>query len=326
MWGSWKHPASQGAAACGTTRLEPRRPRRRAQRHRPGPPRRAVSGRAGPPEDWSTLPGPARVEPEVCAAVQEQWREHKRPARHPARRGAVSLLQGWLHGQPGGDACDGKRLSPRARTGQPRAYASDRGLGTEAYRFGGERRCQHTPVRTDLVALAGWQAVCPLLPHPERRAAAYRRRLQPETRATRPPLAPLEDQRSQGRQGVARLSDSAAASLRDQAEGAPRIPRLRQRLARREEQRQAWAAAVAWHGEVQLIIGRLEDVATTRHAGLETADWASKRDRIRALVQRVEVTRNEVNGVFRLDPYPRDNDPEKKSWQLCRGRDVTRPS
>ena len=40
-----------------------------------------------------------------------------------------------------------------------------------------------------------------------------------------------------------------------------------------------------------------------------------------ALVKRVEVARNEVNVVFRIDPYPSDNDPEKKSLQLCRGRE-----
>src|SRR5215475_4835608 len=42
------------------------------------------------------------------------------------------------------------------------------------------------------------------------------------------------------------------------------------------------------------------------------ADWASQRDLIRALVKRVEVARNEVNVVFRIDPYPGDGDPEKK--------------
>src|SRR5262249_30755448 len=74
-------------------------------------------------------------------------------------------------------------------------------------------------------------------------------------------------------------------------------------------------------GELQLIIGRLEDFAAKLHDGLEMADWASKRDLIRALVKRVEVARHEVNVVFRIDPYPSDNDPEKKSLQLCRGRD-----
>ena len=59
------------------------------------------------------------------------------------------------------------------------------------------------------------------------------------------------------------------------------------------------------------------------HDGLEAADWASKRDLIRALVKRVAVARDDVNIVFRIDPYPGDADPEKKSLQLCRGSDYS---
>ena len=118
------------------------------------------------------------------------------------------------------------------------------------------------------------------------------------------------------------LSESYAESLIDKSEFEPRITRLRQRLTRLEEQRQALADEAALQGELQLIIGRLEDFATKLHDGLEAADWAGKRDLIRALVKRVEVARNEVNVVFRIDPYPSDNDPEKKSLQLCRGREL----
>jgi site-specific DNA recombinase len=143
--------------------------------------------------------------------------------------------------------------------------------------------------------------------------------LQPETRAQRTPLATVEAQISKLRQGVARLIDSYADGLMDKSEFEPRITRLRQRLARLEAQRQALADEAALHGAWQLIIGRLEDCAAKLHDGLEAADWASKRDLIRALVKRVEVARNAVNVVFRIDPYPSDNDPEKKSLQLCRG-------
>ena len=72
-----------------------------------------------------------------------------------------------------------------------------------------------------------------------------------------------------------------------------------------------------------LIIGRLEDCAPTGPAGLEDADWARKRDLIRTLVKRVEVAQEQGNIVFRVDPYLGDPDPEKKSWQLCRGSDDT---
>jgi site-specific DNA recombinase len=176
-------------------------------------------------------------------------------------------------------------------------------------------------VRTDLLDLAVWQEVYALLTHPERLAEEYRRRLRPETRAKRTPLATVEGQSSKLRQGIARLIDSYAEGLIDKQEFEPRITRLRQRLARVEEQRQALADEAALAGELQVIIGRLEDFAAKLHDGLAATDWASQRDLIRALVKRVEVARNEVNVVFRIDPYPSDNDPEKKSLQLCRGRE-----
>jgi site-specific DNA recombinase len=69
----------------------------------------------------------------------------------------------------------------------------------------------------------------------------------------------------------------------------------------------------------------LEDFATKVHESLEEADWASKRDLIRTLVKRVEVAQDQVNIVFRIDPYLRDPDPEKKSLQLCRGSGQPRP-
>src|SRR3989475_8496987 len=135
-------------------------------------------------------------------------------------------------------------------------------------------------------------------------------------------VAGVEEQLGKLRQGVARLIDSYADGLLDKHEFAPRILRLRQRLARLEEQRQALADEAALQGELQLIIGRLEDFAAKVYNGLEDTDWANQRDLIRSLVRRVEVAHDQVNMVFRIDPYPGDPDPEKKSWQLCRGSDV----
>jgi site-specific DNA recombinase len=264
VWGILKHPAYQGTAAFGKTRQEPLRPRLRAQRHRPVQPRRAVSTSDVPPEDWMTIPVSALVAPEVFAAVQEQLQENKRHARQ-SRRGALYLLQGVLQCQHCGSACYGKRLSPSARKGKPRAYAYYRCRGTDAYRFGGERLCQNTQVRTDLLDLAVWQEVCTLLTHPERLAEEYRRRLQPETRAKRTPLTTVGGQIGKLRQGVARLIDSYAEGLIDKGEFEPRVTRLRQRLARLEEQRQALADKAAIQGELQLIVGRLEDFVAKLH-------------------------------------------------------------
>jgi site-specific DNA recombinase len=322
VWGMLKNPAYRGSAAFGKTQQEPLRPRLRAQRGRPLQPRRAVSSRDVPQEEWITIPVPALVAPEVFAAVQEQLRDNQRHARQ-ARRGALYLLQGLVQCQHCGYAYYGKRLSSSARKGHPRAYAYYRCLGTDAYRFGGERLCQNTQVRTDLLELAVWQEVCALLAHPRRLAEEYQRRLHPDRHTTRTPLTTLEAQLGKLRQGLARLIDSYADALIEKQEFAPRITRLRQRIAHVEAQRQQLAEEDALHTDLRLIIGRLEDFAAQVQEGLTEADWSRKREMIRALVKRVEVAYDQVKVVFRIDPRPGDPSPEKKSLQDCRGSQFT---
>jgi site-specific DNA recombinase len=132
----------------------------------------------------------------------------------------------------------------------------------------------------------------------------------------------VEAQLGKLRQGLARLIESYAEGLLDKHEFESRILRLRQRIAHLDEQRRQLVDEAALHTELQLIIGRLEDCAAKVHAGLAEVDWTSKRDLLRALVKRGEVARDAVNIVFRIDPYTGESDPEKKSLQLCRGRDL----
>jgi site-specific DNA recombinase len=113
--------------------------------------------------------------------------------------------------------------------------------------------------------------------------------------------------------------DSYAEGLIDKQEFEPRITRLRQRLTALEEQAQPLQDEAALHTELRLIIGRLEDFAAQVHDGLTAADWTSKRELIRALVKRVEVTQDQVNVVFRVDQHPAEPGPGKKSLQLRRG-------
>jgi site-specific DNA recombinase len=222
-----------------------------------------------------------------------------------------------------GYADSGKRLSPSARTGRPRAYADDRCLGPDASRVGGDRVCQNTQVRTDRLELAVWQDVCALLAHPRRLAEEYPRRAHPNGPTTRTLLTTLEAQLGKLRQGLARLIDSDAEALIEKHEFEPRITRLRQRIAHVEAQRQQLAEEDALHTDLRLLIGRLEDFAAQAQEGLVEADWRRKREMIRALVTRVEVAYDQVNVVFRIEPRPGDPSPEKKSLQDCRGSNGT---
>jgi len=317
VWGILHNPAYKGAAAFGKTRYEPLRPRLRAQRNRPLQPRRAVSVRDVPADEWLTIAVPALVEADLFAAVQTQLQENQRHARQ-SRRGARYLLQGLVQCHHCGYALYGKPVSRKAAKGHPRTYAYYRCLGTDAYRFGGERVCDNPQVRTDLLDLAVWQEVCALLAQPERLAEEYRRRVQAPSRTKRQEQPALDAQMGKLRQGLARLIDSYAEGLIDRSEFEPRITRLRQRLTALEDQAQQLQDEAALQSELQLIIGHLEDFAAQVHDGLETADWTSKRELIRALVKRIEVTHTEVNVVFRVDQRPSEPPPTKKSLQLRR--------
>jgi site-specific DNA recombinase len=317
VWGILHNPAYRGAAAFGKTRYEPLRPRLRAQRNRPLQPRRAVSVRDVPADEWLTIAVPALVEADLFAAVQAQLQENQRHARQ-SRRGARYLLQGLVQCHHCGYALYGKPISRKAAKGHARTYAYYRCLGTDAYRFGGARVCDNPQVRTDLLDLAVWQEVCALLAHPERLAEEYRRRLQSPGRAKRQEQPTLDTQIGKRRQGLARLIDSYAEGLIDKQELEPRITRLRQRLTAREAQAPQIQDEAALQTELQMIIGRLEDFAAQVHGGLADADWTSKRELIRALVKRVEVTHSEVNVVFRVDQRPTDPAPAKKSLHLRR--------
>jgi site-specific DNA recombinase len=274
-----------------------------------------------PSEDWIHIAVPALVDPEVFEAVQAQLEENRRHARQ-SRRGARYLLQGLLQCQHCGYAFYGKPLSPSARKNRPRAYAYYRCLGTDAYRFGGERICPNTQVRTDRLELAVWHEVCALLSQPERLRQEFERRRQASGAGQRQERSALEAQVGKLRQGVARLIDSYTEGLIEKDEFEPRVTRLRERIAHIEQQCEALADEELLQRELHLIVSRLDEFAAQVGHNLDELEWAKKREIIRALVRRVEVGLEQVQVVFRVDSFPGESDPEKKSLQLCRGSSV----
>jgi site-specific DNA recombinase len=157
-------------------------------------------------------------------------RAQRRRARR-GQRGVRYLLQGLLVCAGCGYAYYGKAISPGARKGHRRDYAYYRCVGSDAYRFGGQRLCQNTQVRTDRLDLAVWQAVCGLLEDPQRLGEEYSRRLQAlQTVPGKAEGAGIERQIARVRQGIGRLIDAYAEGTIDKAEAEPRIRRFRERL------------------------------------------------------------------------------------------------
>ena len=319
IWNMLKNPAYMGEAAFGKTRSGPLRPKLRAQRGRPLQPRHSYSHYDTPSEEWISIPVPRIVDVDLFEAVQEQLQENKRHARG-RRRGAKYLLQGLLICEKCGYAYYGKAVSPSARRGKPRDYAYYRCLGTDAYRFGGERVCSNKQVRTDLLDLAVWEEVKKLLEHPGRLAEEYRRRLRPHSNARRDDLTMVGAQLGKLRKGLARLIDGYAEGLIEKGEFEPRIARLRDRITKLQEQVRQLGDEESLEAELRLIIGRLEEFCEKVKGGLDEADWSSRREIIRALVKRVEVEEGRVNVVFRVDQDPFGPGLERGILQHCRER------
>ncbi len=317
IWGMLKNPAYRGQAAFGKTRSGPLAPRLRAQRNGSLHPRRPVSTTDVAEEEWISVAVPALVSAELFESVQEQLAENRQRARQ-SQRGARYLLQGLLVCAQCQYAYYGKAISNKAAKGKVRDYAYYRCIGTDAFRFAGERICTNTQVRTDLLEAAVWQEVCALLANPARLAAEYQRRLeQPQETAGDEVAAQLGKLRG----GLTRLIDGYAEGLIERHEFEPRVARLRQRITALEEQVQQLHTAESLKAELRLIIGRLEDFAAKVKDGLAVADWQTRREIIRALVKRVEIDHDQVNVVFRVNPDPSADNPDQEILHHCGGRD-----
>jgi site-specific DNA recombinase len=323
VWDMLKNPAYVGLAAFGKTQAGPLGPRLRAQRGRPLQPRRAVATRDTPADRWLHIPVPPLVDAAVFACVQEQLQDNRRHARQ-SLRGARYLLQGLVCCAQCGYAYYGKAISPSKRKGHPRNYAYYRCLGTDAYRFGGQRVCSNHQLRTDLLDAAVWREACALLEQPHRLEQEYRQRLAPADDQISDQTV-LKQQRTKLRRGLERLIDSYAEGFLDKQEFESRIVRQRQRLAAVDEQVRQLADAASLQHELRLLIGRLEDFAAQVEHGREAADWLTRREIIRTLVSRVEIDHTHVNVVFRVPPDPFVVSPgqlDRGVLPLCRRRTV----
>ncbi|MCP5092284.1 MAG: recombinase family protein, partial [Gammaproteobacteria bacterium] len=286
------------------------RPRLREQRGRSLQPRRARSTYEVKPEEWLSISVPVLVSEELFEVVQAQLEENRRRSR-TGQRGAKYLLQGLLVCRCCGYAFYGKPLSPSARKNRPRAYAYYRCIGSDGYRFGGQRLCYNKQVRTDRLEQVVWAEVCRLLENPQQLAQEYQRRLETvNTPPAKAEVTTVEKQMAKLRQGVTRLIDGYAEGYLDKAEAEPRIRRFKERLQVLEEHARQLQAQAQQQNDLQLIIGRLETFSDKVKSSLNELDWMGRRELIRTVVKRVDIDQEQVNVVFRVDEgmFPGGND------------------
>lgn len=320
--GILRNPAYKGQAAYGKTKEGTMRPKLRPQRGDPVIPKRPTSTRNMPKDEWIYIPVPALVSESLFDVVQHQLDENRQRARQ-RKRGASYLLQGLIVCAQCGYAYYGKPVSNKKAKGKPRRYAYYRCIGTDGYRFGGERVCDNHQVRTDTLDQAVWEEVCQLLADTRRLEQEYQRRLDAPA-AGNADLKIVESQLAKVRRSIARLIDSYTDGFIEKAEFEPRIQRLRQRITDLENKAHSLSDEENRQGQLRLVITRLEDFAGKVKNGLAAADWNHKRDLIRTMVQRIEIGKEDVNVVFRIPPDPFESSPDAGFLQHC--RDCNNPS
>ena len=150
VWGMLQNPAYMGRAAFGKTKTGELRPRVRPQKHSAETPKRPYSVERTNREDWIEIPVPAIVSEKLFLAVQHQLDENRKRARQ-RRRGAAYLLQGLAVCGHCHYAYYGKKVSNAACKGK-KQYAYYRCVGTDGYRFGGQRICDNQQVENRLMS------------------------------------------------------------------------------------------------------------------------------------------------------------------------------
>ena len=263
--------------------------------------------------EWVEIPVPALVSEQLYLAVQEQLEENRKYARQ-RRRGAAYLLQGLTVCGQCHYAYYGKKVSKAAGKGHQH-YAYYRCIGTDAHRFAGERICDNKQVRTQRLDDLVWQQVVERLAHPDRLRKEYERRLDvlENDEKDSSDTTVLERQKRHLEKTKSRLIDSYAEGIIDKADFEPKVGQLKIRLQQLERHIEESKRHQAGQLELFLVINRLEEFAAAVNDRISTIDFATKRDIIRALVKRIEIHREEIVVVFRVEPESGFNMGESSS-------------
>ena len=315
-----RNPAYKGLAAYGKKRRIPAQAQLRPRHLKPGQRRMPVSSCRTDREEQELIPVPALVSEELFEAVAQRLAENQRRNRE-RKAGAKYLLQGLLECARCGYACTG-RQSGKVRPGlQKEVYFYYRCSAKERCPTKEESRCDNQSIRITALDEAVWRDVCEVLRGPDRVKREYERRLSGEDPNGTGAFGDTQKAVQRVKRAIGRLIDAYENGLLSKQEFEPRIQSRKERLARLEKEAESWAAIQEQQSQLRLAIDRLDTFARQISAGLDNADFATKREIIRALVKRIEIDRENVRVVYRVSPHPFVPGPASGAiLQNCRRR------
>ncbi len=296
------NPAYIGKAAFGKSKTEPMTQRIRPLRHGSATPKRVASTSRRDPAEWIEIPVPAIISESLFQAAQKQMEENRRRARQ-WKRGATYLLQGLVVCGHCDYAYVGSFSGAKDAQGR-RSYGYYRCSGSNKYRHQGHVICDNKPSRIDALDEMVWAQVQVVLKEPQRLQREYQKRLDAfeNNDGQKYEQNALEKQIKKLKQGSARLIDGYADGALTLEEFKPRIENLKQKVAQLESQLIDVKNDEEKQNELSLVINHLEQFADTVNKNLSSTDFLIKRTIIRALVKQIEVHKNEIVVIFRVEP------------------------
>jgi site-specific DNA recombinase len=243
------------------------------------------------------MPAPAIVDRALFAAAQDQLTENRTRARAGLTRSGY-LLQGLTCCALCGYAFYGKTTRQRGKGRQLTDFRYYRCSGTDGYRFGGERICTNTQTRADWLESAIWEYVRKMVENPG--ILDQEGDNADEHGSPKENVDGLKLQLQRLRHGMERLIDSLAEGVIDRDQFTARMDRSKVRIGEIEAKLGVQATGEGRRAHVQALLSRLGELSNHIKSQLRDPDWATKREIIRAIVQRIEIGPANVTIVLRL--------------------------
>ena len=314
VWGILKNPAYKGSAVFGKTRIGPRRSQLRRSRGQTKVPKRTGSVYDTEPKDQIAIAVPAIVSEELFESVQEQLNTNRSKSRE-CLRGAKYLLQGLLECECCGHAYYGTQVNRQRASGRV-SYSYYRCVGTDAHRLGGKRVCQNTPVQLEMLDNAVWTDACELLRNPILLRKEYESRLaSPESSDTE---RSLQKQIANFQRTMNRLIDIHTDGLIDRDEFEPRMERARKRHAALSSKYESLVMQTRDQTAIREAMHCIDSFSEAVCVNLDQADWTTRREILRTLIERVKIDTNQIRIVYRINfPLFAKNASDAKSLHYC---------
>jgi len=298
VWSILTNPAYQGRARYGRCKHIPQRTRKAALWR---PLAKPVMARCPTPIDEQIeIAVPAIITEDVFALAQQQLEENRQRCRL-GQRGMRHLLQGLAVCQECGRSLvyhyQGKSSNPAKR-----CYY--RCIATDKARVGGQRLCFSRLIRADLLENTVWDDVRNLLADPTRLEQEFQRRGMEDETATAQTDRPEQRRRQRVQQSISRLIDAYQDGLLSKEEFQPRLQQARQRLATLDQELAAIRRQAQQRDNFQEAITCFRVFAERIQSSLAGADLPTRMKIVRWLIKRIEVDKQEVRIIYRINLLP----------------------